>query len=690
MPLLACLLLGFGLGLPTASAQDPKIASGLLDLLRHVEAQERSGLSFSEIPLPPQFKIDAERRVQVVLSISALSPENLRTLVEHGVVIEAQEATQNLVQARIPLDQVEGVAGLPFVRLILLPSYGMPNIQGKVGTEGDAIVKADLARQSLGVDGGGIRIGVISDGLAGLSFVTANGDLPPTELIRGESGLIVETRGGVTGRSFWADETLQGPLGSPAAEGTALLEIIHDLAPGAQLFFAAISTDLEFVNALKWLAEEAGGPNPRRRTPGGVDIVVNNFAFFDIGPIDGTSAVSQAATAAVAQGVAFFTSVGNAALNHYQGPFFDPDGDTFHNFAGDDEGLQVRVGGLGSAMAVLTWNDPSEGSNNDYNLRAFDAQGNPLRAGVFGGRDPQTGTQSPRESLTILNSQFSETSVVIRIENIGGRAASRDLNLFVFGVSLPIEHNVPSGSVLSPADAKGVVSVGAVNAATPQLIEAFSSRGPTSDGRLKPELVAPDGVSTTIFGPSNFLGTSAAVPHAAAVAALLLSLNPRLSPEQLARALEVTATDLGDPGPDVVFGFGRVDALAAATLPQGDLTLNASTFRPGETLVLDIFLKAGTTLNTGDAYIVALDPTGEIVSLVLQPDESLQLVNGLVPLQLGFSTFDRDGPAFERTFTPADPLGVYTVIGALALNGRYPLDQSNWIIFDTEEFALAP
>jgi hypothetical protein len=97
------------------------------------------------------------------------------------------------------------------------------------------------------------------------------------------------------------------------------------------LFFANFSTSLEFIQAVNWLAAEAGGPNLRRGTPGGVDIIVEDIAFFNNGPYDGSSPVSQALSNAVVQGVAVFASVGNHAQAHYQGLYTDTDGDTCMN-----------------------------------------------------------------------------------------------------------------------------------------------------------------------------------------------------------------------------------------------------------------------------------------------------------------------------------------------------------------------
>jgi subtilisin family serine protease len=547
-------------------------------------------------------------------------------------------------------------------------------------------VRADVARALFGVNGTGIRVGVISDGIAIVTLAASSGNLPPTQLIRDETGLPIASEGGVTGKSFRADNALQGPLGSPLAEGTALLEIVHDLAPGAQLFFAAISTDVEFASAVEWLAEEAGGPNARRGTVGGVDVIINDFSFLDLGPVDGSNPAAQVAANAVNQGVVFVTAVGNFADRHHRAMFSDPDGNRFHNFAGTDESIRVSVPGRASLVAVLRWDDPWDASTNDYDLRLFDTDGNPVPIG--GGSARQIGTGPPFELVSYFNGSTSARSLDIRIENFEGRAAPRLLSLFVLGTGAPIDHNVPLGSVAPPADAHGVISVGAVRSDSPGTIEAFSGQGPTLDGRLKPELVAPDRVSTSVFGGGSFVGTSAAAPHVGAVAALLLSLDPTLTPEKVQRALEVSSTDVGAAGPDPASGFGLVNALAALGLPRADIGLNQSSYSIGDTLILDLLARSGSTLNRGDAYLVALTPTGQLVSLVLEGDGHLHLTEGLVPMQRGFSVLDIEGAIYARRFVASDPRGTYVVFAVLVREGRDPLDHSNWIVFDIEEYAL--
>ena len=130
------------------------------------------------------------------------------------------------------------------------------------------------------------------------------------------------------------------------------------------------------------------------------------------------------------------------------------------------------------------------------------------------------------------------------------------------------EFIVPAGSVPNKADARGgVISVGAVNVQTPNTIELFSSRGPTNDGRLAPGHVAPDGVLTSVPGFAPFFGTSAATPHAAGMAALLLGKVPSLTPQQVRRALQDATLDLGQFGPDNTYGHGLIDGSVFTRIP---------------------------------------------------------------------------------------------------------------------------
>jgi hypothetical protein len=240
--------------------------------------------------------------VQVYILMSAVTDERIRQLTAAGVTIEISDGGRRRVQARIPATRLQAVAALPFVDFIRLPTYARHSI-GAVTTEGDRILHADAVRQQLSLDGTGVRVGVISDGLKGLfangctncggiaGGPIASGDLPDAVGVRDSGGVLLSASGGIRGRSFQANGDLEGlPAGACAfdgagAEGTALLEIVHDVAPGAQLSFANADTDLAFNQAVNYLASTN-------------DIVVDDLGFFG-DAYDGTSAVSSNTAAAL-------------------------------------------------------------------------------------------------------------------------------------------------------------------------------------------------------------------------------------------------------------------------------------------------------------------------------------------------------------------------------------------------------
>ena len=141
--------------------------------------------------------------------------------------------------------------------------------------------------------------------------------------------------------------------------------------------------------------------------------------------------------------------------------------------------------------------------------------------------------------------------------------------------------------VTVPADGPGVIAVGSVHPWSGELAPT-SSRGPTADGRIKPDVVAPGQKVFTVSGAgagaappfsrqdySHVSGTSFAAPIAAGVCALLLQQNPGWTPGEVAHALRSTAQDLGPAGPDTLFGWGRIDAARAIGFETGGPRVSA-------------------------------------------------------------------------------------------------------------------
>ncbi|HZY32040.1 MAG TPA: S8 family serine peptidase [Candidatus Methylomirabilis sp.] len=551
-----------GEGLGPEPKGDPRIASRVVQAARFASALSQAQAdqrAYATRLMAGFARFDDQGRFEVYITVEEVTEQGALTALRNaGVEIEIYDASQRLVQGWVSSTQLQDVAGLPGVRFIDLPNYGVTNT-GSVTTEGDGVIRADQLR-AIGVTGSGVKVGVISDGINGLTSSITSSDLPASGVTMPAAPL---TGGGIS-----LDSPLPGatvftltPMGRPdlttGSEGRAMLEIIHDVAPGAQLFFApGFTSSLGFQRAVRWLVAQ------------GVKVVADDVVHFNAGPYDGTSVVSQEAAAAVANGSSYFVAVGNYAQQHYQGLFTDADGDTLHEF---DVSLGLpRVDNAGETLNVtlqpgetvfinLQWNDPFGASTNDYDLCAHDPADIPSSP-LFCSTDPQTGTQNPTESFTFARSPGASGpgTLGVRINKVG-MAAPRVFDLFILGGVMK-EFVVADGSVPNKADAGGgVTSVGAVNWQTPNTIEFFSSRGPTNDGRLKPELVAPNRVATTVPGFSSFAGTSASTPHAAGVAALLLSRFPRMTPGQLRRALGDATLDLGPLGADNTYGHGLMD-----------------------------------------------------------------------------------------------------------------------------------
>ena len=497
----------------------------------------------------PLVRVRDDGKVQVYIELTAVGDAEQMTLTAMGVTVELANEELATVQAWIPFDRLEEVAQLPFVKKVKAPDYAITRVGSKT-TEGDVILRANELR-ARGFDGNGVRVGVISDGIGGLDASKGSGDLPSN----------------VTTVTF---------PGS-GAEGTAMLEIVHDLAPGAELGFCGPATSLEMPRCVQDLA-----------TVFKADIIVDDLGFlgesyFEDGP------VARAVAGIVANGVFYTSSAGNQAQEHYEGNFVASPAPNvpFHNFGAaaggaNDSAMGYTLAPGGEVTIILQWNDPFGQSGNDYDLYLYDQT---LTTILAKSEETQDGNDDPIEVLIYPNTTNQDLPVNILISKFSG--ANRRLEFFtVRGPGQIQEYGVPGDSIFGHAAIPGVLAVAALDARTPNTIESFSSRGPSTIhfpslvSRAKPDLSAIDGVSVTGAGgfPSTFFGTSAASPHVAGVAALLKSRSPAARATDIANALVNRAVDLGVGGRDSTFGAGRIDAIAAAeALPPGITVKKAGT-----------------------------------------------------------------------------------------------------------------
>jgi hypothetical protein len=276
---------------------------------------------------------------------------------------------------------------------------------------------------------------------------------------------------------------------------------------------------------------------------------------------------------------------------HLEQDFVATPNSTLHDFAGGagDNTNTVVVPAGGTLTCILQWNDPFGGSANDYDLFLLDQDLSVIAMSI----DPQVGAQDPIEVVAVVNQGASDAVAHVLIDRFAGE--TRRLELFCLGARA-VEHVTTAGSIVGHPALDEVVAVAAIDAADPGLdqVEPFSSRGPARvdfparDDRAKPDLAGFDGVSISNAGgfPAcppfcAFFGTSAAAPHSAGVAALLLDKDPTLTPAEVQAALTRGAVDIGAPGFDDASGFGRLDALASAETSTSSTT--TSTTRPTST-----------------------------------------------------------------------------------------------------------
>lgn len=443
-----------------------------------------------------------------------------------GLGIRVVAAYRDTVEIAIPLALIEATAarespGTLFGQLTEMEhviAVRVPALHIRQGSqipgEGIRVVGADRWHWA-GFTGAGIRVGILDMGFAGYRALLGR-ELPDS--------VVVEHFGD------WDDKEVHG---------TACAEIIHEIAPDAELFFAWYDgTYAAEGEAVDWLLSQ------------GVHII-SHSAGDVAGPRDGTGRQSQMVNSVAAQGVLWVNSAGNWAQSHYRGTFTDNDGDGVHEFAPGQERMPLKLepGFPQEVRVFLIWDDVWGQATRNYDLYLTLSEGEP----VARSEDIQNGQigQEPIEYIRLLWMSDETLYVAVKAAAIDGPAT---LDIFVSGAD--VAYPSPEYSLTIPADAVGALAVGATHWRRDTL-EPYSSQGPTVDGRLKPEISAPAGVSTASYD-EPFSGTSASAPHVAGAAALVWSAHPGFDRQQVVDFLLAHAIDLGPRGPDTGFGYGRL------------------------------------------------------------------------------------------------------------------------------------
>lgn len=323
--------------------------------------------------------------------------------------------------------------------------------------------------------------------------------------------------------------------------GVACAQVIHDIAPDAELHFVRVSSLTTLENAVDWAVRE------------GVDLVSMSMSFFNNGFYDGSGAINDQMDELTAGGVLMVTSAGNYATEHWSGAFADEDGDGLHDFPGETSLLAVDLA-AGTRRVQLIWDDFNNCGDTDLDLYLYTAEGDLLGRST----DRQEADSDACAPVERLSATVPERGTHFLAVHRAAGSSNVDFDLLARNSNLLSPR--PQGSVTDPGSHAAVLTVGAIRANERYAVngpEGFSSHGPTHAGLRKPELAGPNGLTTSVYGPGNFYGTSASTPSVAGAIAVLMSADPTLSAREAADWLVASAVRDEATAEPVSTGLGR-------------------------------------------------------------------------------------------------------------------------------------
>ncbi len=602
----------------TRTPDQKKIHSQLLFAARQAAGAE----VVAGVPkLRSRARAEADGRFKVRIT-AAVSPELLAAIQALGGTVLTSYPEYRAVYALMPVSKLEALAaradvayigippkpmysgGLPKAASVTEPAASMASSSGvsaqaaatsAMDPEGDIAHGANLARAQYGVTGAGVKVGVMSDniedGTGSYAKALADGYVSTVTVPPGQSG-------GTT-----AD-----------AEGLAMLEVVHRIAPGAALYFATAGSGTTLEQNEEQMAE-----NIKTLQADGCQIILDDVSYPDEDPFqDGI--IAQAVDAVTAKGVLYFSCAANYGnidsgnSSCWQGDFVSTENDGLLDFdasSGDASGVEEynEVASENSAVNVfLFWAEPLGGATSQYDLYEVSPENYILQEAD----DDVAATRQPIQSLEGVapgnyiavelaagNPRFLAVHIAAQNSYLGVATNGR-----AYGHNACDAPNSFSVAATPAYKSFGTDDVGKVAPTGPypnefnidSLIEPFSDDGPrrmffnpngtaitpgnfsSTGGKVfaKPDFTAADGVTTSVsnsqFG-EPFFGTSCAAPHAGALAALAMSYNPNLTPAQLAAilrgpgALKITSPSR-DAGAGILMAPKILGAVAAASVPK--------------------------------------------------------------------------------------------------------------------------
>ncbi|MEA3173463.1 MAG: hypothetical protein QOF42_874 [Gammaproteobacteria bacterium] len=675
-----------------ASASGSKFDAALAQIARHANTL-RPGREMEDLKsLNPGARFHQAADGTPMVLIDAITRGDALQLKSMLINMGLQRAAQfsNDVSGWLPVSQL--VAVTQHVELHSIRAAMPYTRSGATTTQGDFVMNAPTVRSANSLSGNGVKVGILSDsydcyavyakngvaasghnGYANENGITTtaeqdvtNGDLPSGVVVNEESNTTVPyTQGSAApGNNTCAEfGTAQLPLSD---EGRAMMQIVHDVAPGASLaFYPAIFGQADFANGITTMASQ------------GAKVIADDVGYFEE-PFFQDGVISQAITQVKGAGVAYFTAAGNNGAFAYDNPTnptaaattplsfntlnaigannamekalnFDATGASTVSL------LHVTVPSMrpGDFLAIVVqWDQPfvtgaasSGGATSQIdlclkNITGSDTIGddklNPLTNSCTGpnalGSDPLQVILVGNPASNTANSAVATFDIQVGLANntpaphriklaVEGNGLNLTMSPFFTGTSPTIQGHSMSADAIAVGAAlyfntpacgttPATLEIYSSFGGDPTLFDATGARLPTQQVRQKPDVVGPDGGSDTFLGQNigakssgtaacvngtqfpNFRVTSAATPHVAAVAALLLEADPQLTPQNVYDILRASTLAMSPTSPNFASGFGFLQADAAATHtpavipPAPVLTLAATSIAVGASTTL--------------------------------------------------------------------------------------------------------
>ena len=502
----------------------PRLETSLSEL--YMNRTQRSAMSSHSADQVEAYLVDDSVQVVFVLDDARfLETVKVSALSSGASVIAEFENRLELVVPVAELRTLSELEGVTYVRMPrpVFPINATPPAAdfstGSNVTQGVSRSNANAWHQR-GITGRGVKVAIL-DSFKDYQTAQSLGELPPSI-------------------------TRFGTVDISSRHGTAVAEIIYDMAPDAALTIASPGSATQMAQQIVQLAQA------------GNRVISSSIGFYLDEPGDGSGTVSSAInTATNAHDAVYSQAAGNQALYHWDGYFTDNDGNDTHNFTSQADVNQLGYLQPGVPINLfLRWNNWPV-SNQDYDLYLLFSTGGNWEV-IAASENLQNGSQPPVEWITGTTSRAGFYGFAIVKYSATGNQV-----LDIMGHNMPgFQFNIPQRSLVDPATGTRSFSVAAVDVSS-TLRESYSSQGPThgpggalTGGMTKPRISGFANVDTWSYGPGVFNGTSSATPHVAGAAALVRQAFPAYSALNVMQWLEQRAIDRGAAGYDYLYGLG--------------------------------------------------------------------------------------------------------------------------------------